>query len=209
VGNVCARNFLAYTLSLRFTGVPRSERISSRADVLPHYCHYWLLLAWHRCGVPGILKFDCKQLISLCKHVATWYGLFMHLYDSNHEITQMQQDEKRITSKRRNELRADENIKIWKTSGLANICVLTYLNHKGLAKNLVGQLLSRPWKTFHVCRDWGCRFSQRSLLVEGSTWLLQDHRSVSQLSSLMSRSCQAKARRIKRLSPICPLITLQ
>jgi len=50
---------------------------------------------------------------------------------------------------------------------------------------------------------------QRSLSVEGSTSSLQEHRSVSQLSSLTSWSCQANARRNKKLSLLCPLKPFQ
>jgi len=39
-----------------------------------------------------------------------WYGLFMHFCDSNHDITQTQLEEKRITSKNRNWLHANENL---------------------------------------------------------------------------------------------------
>jgi len=48
-----------------------------------------------------------------------WHGLFKHLCDSNHEISQMQQEEKE-QHESRNSLHVDGNIKISKNSGLAN-----------------------------------------------------------------------------------------
>jgi len=81
---------------------------------------------------------------------------------------------------------------------------------------------SEKRKTTSTCRGLGCcvavkdvvgrrsiTIPQRSPLVEGSTELLQEHRSVSQLCDLTSWSCQANATGSKRLSQICPLITLQ
>jgi len=63
----------------------------------------WLAgLWWRRDAFAAKIAHSQLCYATLASLEMVWHGSFLHFCDSNHETTQMQQEEKRITSKSRN-----------------------------------------------------------------------------------------------------------